>query len=205
MTEVTKITKGERTAGRILDAAEELFAQKGYDGASLREVAKVVGIKEPGLYRYFTNKEELYQKVLERSLRPLADALDQLMSEQPTPRQIAQLPITMIDMLAEHANVAILLQQALAGGRISEDRDPVGRWLEELFERGKQVMVIAGYDDLDDTELALRVVNFFNLCAGFFSAQHVIEKISGEDCSKEEIIERQKQILSRLIQTWMIM
>ena len=200
------LTKGERTANRVIDAAETLFARKGYDGTSLREIAKIAGIKEPGLYRYFTNKEDLYRRVLERGLRPLADRLDQLISEQPSPHQVAQLPLVMIDLLAEHPDVAILLQQALASGRHldSEKTDLVAEWLEELFNRGKKLMLSAGFNDLDDTELALRVVNFFNLCAGFFSAQHVINKLSSEDCNQEMVIERQKQILSRIIQIWMI-
>ena len=35
-------TKGERTASRILDVAEDLFAAQGYDGTSLRQIARVI-------------------------------------------------------------------------------------------------------------------------------------------------------------------
>ena len=206
MNNTTPLTKGERTANRVLDAAETLFARKGYEGTSLREIAKIVGIKEPGLYRYFSNKEELYRKVLERGLRPLADRLDQLISEQPSPHQMTELPLAMIDLLAEHPDVAILLQQALASGRNlgPGETDLVSEWLEELFDRGKRLMRLSGFGELDDTELVLRVVNFFNLCAGFFSAQHVIDKLSNKSSSQEMVIERQKQLLTRIIQIWLI-
>ena len=65
------------TAERILDAAEDLFAQKGYSATSLGDVADRVGIRSPSLYNHFRNKEALYEAVLERLLvefsRPLME------------------------------------------------------------------------------------------------------------------------------------
>lgn len=43
------ISKGRRTANRILDAAEELFARNGYGATSLRDIASQVGVQQPGL------------------------------------------------------------------------------------------------------------------------------------------------------------
>ena len=56
------------TAERILDAAEDLFAEKGYSATSLGDVADRVGIRSPSLYNHFRNKEALYEAVLERLL-----------------------------------------------------------------------------------------------------------------------------------------
>ena len=62
--------KGEETAARILDAAEALFAERGYAGTTLRDVAAAVGIRNPSLYNHFPNKESLYAAVLERGIGP---------------------------------------------------------------------------------------------------------------------------------------
>ena len=56
------------TSDRILDAAEDLFAEKGYSATSLGDVADRVGIRSPSLYNHFKNKEALYEAVLERLL-----------------------------------------------------------------------------------------------------------------------------------------
>ena len=71
--------KGERTAERILDAAEALFAERGYAGATLRDVATEVGLRTPSLYNHFPNKESLYAAVLERGISPVLDVLAEVL------------------------------------------------------------------------------------------------------------------------------
>ena len=51
---------------KILAAAEELFARKGFAGTTTRELAQAAGINEALLFRHFGNKEELYWAVLEQ-------------------------------------------------------------------------------------------------------------------------------------------
>ena len=46
MENVNKSSKGERTAQRILDAAEQLFAQKGYNGTTLRDIADYAMVRK---------------------------------------------------------------------------------------------------------------------------------------------------------------
>jgi AcrR family transcriptional regulator len=46
--------------GEILDSALTVFAEQGYDGGSMREIAKGVGVSEPALYRHFPGKEALF-------------------------------------------------------------------------------------------------------------------------------------------------
>lgn len=46
--------------GEILDAALDVFAERGYNGGSMREIANRVGVSEPALYRHFSGKEALF-------------------------------------------------------------------------------------------------------------------------------------------------
>lgn len=52
-------TKGERTRQRILHTALKIFAEHGYSGVSLREVASQAGITHTGLLHYFAGKDDL--------------------------------------------------------------------------------------------------------------------------------------------------
>ena len=53
----------ETTVRRILEAAYELFAEKGYRGSSMREIAERSGIKAGSIYNHFKNKEEIFEAV----------------------------------------------------------------------------------------------------------------------------------------------
>jgi AcrR family transcriptional regulator len=48
----------------ILKAAMQVFAEKSYAGASIREICKVAGVTKPVLYYHFRSKEHLYQELL---------------------------------------------------------------------------------------------------------------------------------------------
>lgn len=50
----------------ILDAALDLFARRGYDRTSVREIARHTGLSQAGLLHHFSTKEELFLEVLRR-------------------------------------------------------------------------------------------------------------------------------------------
>jgi AcrR family transcriptional regulator len=59
----------------FLDAAAQAFAESGYVGTSLREVAQAAGYTAPALYLYFKNKQALYQALLDRVNAQVAELI----------------------------------------------------------------------------------------------------------------------------------
>ncbi len=57
------------TRDRICEAAFALFGEKGYDGASMSELAERVGLAKPSIYNYFKSKEELLVALVEEAMR----------------------------------------------------------------------------------------------------------------------------------------
>ena len=51
------------TREKILNQALELFAENGYHGTSMREIAKAVGIKGSSIYNHFSGKEEIFSEL----------------------------------------------------------------------------------------------------------------------------------------------
>lgn len=54
------------TKERILEAALELFAQSGYSGTSMNDIAKQLGITKGALYKHYTGKQEILDRIVER-------------------------------------------------------------------------------------------------------------------------------------------
>ncbi|NEX45687.1 TetR/AcrR family transcriptional regulator [Pseudotabrizicola algicola] len=68
--QVSRIPKGKRTEIRrenervILDAAERVFAEAGYGGATMQLIADMAGLPKANLHYYFPTKEALYRQVV---------------------------------------------------------------------------------------------------------------------------------------------
>ncbi len=60
---------GEERRMRIIDAALELFAEKGFSGTRTKEIAKRAGISETLIFQHFATKEALYRAVFEESIK----------------------------------------------------------------------------------------------------------------------------------------
>jgi TetR/AcrR family transcriptional regulator len=74
-TKPERIRDAERSRAAILDAAERLFAEQGFDATSLTQVGAAAGVSRGTPGYFFRTKAELYQAVLDRSLAEVRDAV----------------------------------------------------------------------------------------------------------------------------------
>ena len=63
------MTKGEQTRRRIVESAAPIFNKKGYEGTSMGDLMEATGLKKGGLYRHFTNKEQLAAEAFDYAAR----------------------------------------------------------------------------------------------------------------------------------------
>src|SRR5262249_42896267 len=71
----------------ILDAARQVFAEEGLEGASLRAIADRAGYTPAALNFHFESKEAIYAEVLKASLKSLGSAVDQAIARTRSPQQ----------------------------------------------------------------------------------------------------------------------
>ena len=69
------------TYEEILEAAAQAFSANGYDGTSLAEIARAVGIKTPALYYYFKSKNEILYAYLQRCADQIGTPVGQAVAE----------------------------------------------------------------------------------------------------------------------------
>jgi TetR/AcrR family transcriptional regulator, cholesterol catabolism regulator len=57
--------KGEETKSRILDTAITLFAERGFEACTMRDIGSAVGIKAPAIYNHYSSKEDVLAAAME--------------------------------------------------------------------------------------------------------------------------------------------
>ena len=75
---------------KALDGALRVFWLKGYDGASLSDLTRAMGINRPSMYAAFGNKEQLYCKTFDRYSKSRSERLNEF-STAPTARESVEL------------------------------------------------------------------------------------------------------------------
>jgi len=94
------------TRERILEVASRLFAERGYKGTSVRDIAAELGIANPSLYYHFKSKSDLLVELLKEPLRRVEIAVaeaEELSGDARTRRVIAG----MLEALEVHSGIAL--------------------------------------------------------------------------------------------------
>jgi len=76
--------EGHARRGEILEAAERIFVECGYEGATIRRIADEVGVSSTALYMHFRDKAEILHEICEHAFRRLLEA-DLAILERPVP------------------------------------------------------------------------------------------------------------------------
>ena len=195
---VHDLERGKATAERILDAAETLFAEHGFAGTAIRDIAARVGLNPASLYNHFPGKQELYEAVLDRGLQPVFEMLAGLTESDWSPARDDQAVDMIVEHFAARPGVARLLHhEALAGG--DNIARLAGRWIGPIYQQGIDALrrspVLEGWTSED---LPLLVMALHNLILGYFSMAPLHEKLLGVDPLSPQALERQKDFLKRV-------
>ncbi len=107
---------GKQRREQLLDVGRKLFAERGYDGTSVEEIASRAGVSKPVVYEHFGGKEGLYAVVVDREVQRLLDTFTAALTGD-KPR-----------LLLEQATLALLtyIEDQADGFRILVRESPVG-------------------------------------------------------------------------------
>lgn len=187
------------TAERILDAAEDLFAERGYSATSLGDVADRVGIRSPSLYNHFRNKEALYMAVMERLLNDFTGPIDQLRNGPITHDRVLEWLETIVRKHHANPNLARLLQHAALSGSPGT-HELIDRYFRPMFDRD------AGIDGdprplLGDAGLQpWAVMAFNNLVMSYVTMAPMYSDLLGEDPFSQSALDKQLRLVRTLLQ-----
>jgi AcrR family transcriptional regulator len=154
---------GDATRARLVEAAAEVFSERGYDGAGVQEIARRAGLTTGAIYGRFTGKAELLREAIEsRSTDELDELFNQHRFEGHVSDVIRVAGAHLVERCDEaaHTGNALLLEAFVAARRDPEIRIAVKDLLEERATRLAEIVEAAKSDgsiDPDvDTDAAVR-------------------------------------------------
>ena len=80
---------GAERRQQLLEIGRTLFAEKGFEGTSVEEIAAKAGVSKPVVYEHFGGKEGLYAVVVDREMRRLLDMVTERADGRPPARAAA--------------------------------------------------------------------------------------------------------------------
>ena len=187
------------TPAKILDAAEDIFAQYGYGGATTRKIASRAKVNIATIHYYWGSKQDLWHSVLYRMVTRMTDLaareITGVLSEDLS-RGTEEVIGKIFDIFADNPNYAILLQQGALRG-YSEDlvqtilMPPLNKlvsFISDQIEKGKKLPF----------DPALGLFCLVGAMRIFFQERDVVKVVFGEDpsCFSSDFRDRLKEILS---------
>jgi AcrR family transcriptional regulator len=154
------------TQGQILAAATQEFASRGYDGATIRGVARAAGVDPALVMHYFGSKEQLFVATLDVPVNPVAVLRGVLADAEPA-HMGERLVATMLGVWDEtaHRSPLIAVLRSLAG------EGPVADTVRQFIEH---TVIAAFADHLPGPDSDLRGALIGSQVVGLLFARYVV-------------------------------
>jgi TetR/AcrR family transcriptional regulator len=196
-----RIRNPGRSRAAILDAAERLFAEQGFDATSLTQVGAAAGVSRGTPGYFFRSKAELYQAVLDRSFAEVSEAVRAgraraLASNESLETILAGAVSDYFDFLAARPNfVRLIEREALNGGRLPDGDSHLSAGQEALAAISAEL----GLDDSASGEAAQLLLSIISLCWFPLIHARTVAPAVGVSLHDAAAIERRKRHVISLV------
>lgn len=156
----------------IIEAAREVFSEKGYKGTTIDDVAERAGLAKATLYTIFKNKEELYKSVLEAVFREINEIAEKAMQEKlPIREKFGLFVNRLINHFREHADFFRILMREI--GKMNLDNwhgtphamihEKLNKILAKELDRGRKEKEIRSIDTLRAAQIFNHMVYAYHM------------------------------------------
>ncbi len=182
---------------RILEIAEQLFATKGFDGVTVRDIAEQAHVNVAMINYYFRNKDDLYRGIVESYFEGLSSELDKVLRQETDPRLRIKLFINCyIDFLFSKPKSPQLMLRAQFQNDTHIDRFVSDYFAKNLIrvESTIQEGIKEGYFIPVDPKLT--VISLLGMILWFFAGAPIFSRLPG----MEDYLESYKEKFAQ--HTW---
>lgn len=200
MAELTTETQPKPRKEEILDVATRHFAERGYEGTSMNDVAEAVGVRKASLFYHFETKEALYEAVLDRLIATIATPLGAAYAaEGPFEMRLVNAADTVTAVIASHPYAArLLLREAMDWGPVMRGELSVHAVAvletSAAFIRAGQEAGVFAKADARQLMISLIGLHFVPFALG-----QLVEKFTGKQPFDPEFIESRRAEVRRQV------
>lgn len=182
--------------GRILAAAEQLFAASGLAGTGTEDIARAARVNKAMLFYYFKNKQQLHRAVLQQLFREFGESVYAQRRKTDEPRrQLLCLAAGYFDFLAAHPNYPRLVQREAMEGS-SNFKWIVGEYFAPFFKEVVRIissgMAKREIRRLDPENTALSI---FGMTMSYFAAAPIFSRMTGRNLLAPAAVVRRRAAL----------
>jgi len=179
----------------VLQVAQALFAERGYHGSSLRDIAKRIGIKAPSLLHHFPSKQQLYLAVLDKMFESLEDAANALaIGRESRQERMRQAVGDAVDFIASHPDFVRIMWKEMAD-ESGVGRPVLKRRLPPLFSTAVD-FIFRGQRDGEfrsEVDPLYFLLGLNSVTIGYFTTAAMIRRLWNMNLLEPAMIERRKR------------
>jgi AcrR family transcriptional regulator len=183
---------------RILEAADTLFGEVGFDATTTREIADRSGVNKALIHYHFKSKEGLMASLLDQYYQQLAETIQQALGGETTLRErMHRLLDAYVDVLAATLNFARIVQREASGG---QHMARIRAHMAPLFTLGTQ-LVKELYPAARQGELAAEqlLTSFYGMVISYFTFNDLLADLYGADPLSPALLAQRKAHLGRML------
>ena len=119
----TRAAQAEQTRQQILDTAQRLFAERGYDATSLQMIADELGLTKAAVYYHFRAKSDILHAALLPGIRQIAAVVDEADAMRGRRARIDHVVAGLVDFLVDNRQYAVMASTDPAAKRYEIDHE----------------------------------------------------------------------------------
>jgi TetR/AcrR family transcriptional regulator len=182
---------------RILKAADRVFGEVGFDGATVRKIADISKTNKALIHYHFNSKEGLFESVLDQYFEELSkDLHGTLISDGPLSDRIIRMFDRYIDFLEKNRSFVHIIHREISGGkqmkRVIAHMIPLFQFVLQGI-RGAYPKTRAG--DLSAEHL---LVSGYGMIITYFTCSGIVEKLIGSNPMAPKNLQSRKKHLVRM-------
>lgn len=201
----SKKDKSQITREAVLKAAETEFAEKGFFGARVDEIAKISSVNKRIIYKIFESKEELYRVVLYNAYKKMAKAESEIFIEYTTCEEAIKKVIKgYFDFLKHNPSyISLILWENLNKGEyvkdldFSEIKNKVVDYIYKIVEKGKESKEFK--EDIETDQIVLSILTF---TFSYFSNKYTLSKLLKNKIDFAKDFEKRIDNVTKMILTY---